>query len=253
MLQFILGEAGTGKSTLLIDKIGDYLDAGEKDIYLIVPEQYSFESDKLVYETLGAQSFNSIKILSFSRLAKEILTQYGGIAGMPADDTIRLLTMSLAIDEVRDGLSIYAGQSKNTSFCNIMLDTVKEFKTAAITPEDFENTVPNLAGTLEQKASEISLIYTAYNAMLEEVATEQLDFTLKAAEIANEKKYFKDAVVFIDEYKSFTADEIELIKPIISQSRRSLFRYAPIAEKHQDYRFSVLLTIQKQAKGNSSR
>ena len=219
MLQFILGEAGTGKSTLLIDKIGDYLDAGEKDIYLIVPEQYSFESDKLVYETLGAQSFNSIKILSFSRLAKEILTQYGGIAGMPADDTIRLLTMSLAIDEVRDGLSIYAGQSKNTSFCNIMLDTVKEFKTAAITPEDFENTVPNLAGTLEQKASEISLIYTAYNAMLEEVATEQLDFTLKAAEIANEKKYFKDAVVFIDEYKSFTADEIELIKPIISQSR----------------------------------
>ena len=219
MLQFILGEAGTGKSTLLINKIGDYLDAGEDNIYLIVPEQYSFESDKLVYETLGAQNFNKVKILSFSRLAKEVLTQHGGIAGMPADDTIRLLTMSLAIDEVRDGLSIYAGQAKNTSFCNIMLDTVKELKTAAITPQDFENTIPNLTGTLEQKASEISLIYTTYNAMLEEVATEQLDFTLKAAEISNEMKYFKDAVVFIDEYKSFTADEIELIKPIISQSR----------------------------------
>ena len=219
MLQFILGEAGTGKSTLLIKKIADYLDAGEKNIYLIVPEQYSFESDKLVYETLGAQSFNSIKILSFSRLAKQILTQHGGIAGMPADDTIRLLTMSLAIDEVRDGLSIYAGQARNTSFCNIMLDTVKELKVAAITPEDFESTVPNLTGTLEQKASEISLIYTTYSAMLEEVATEQLDFTLKAAKISNEKNYFKGAIVFIDEYKSFTADEIELIKPIISQSR----------------------------------
>ena len=71
MLRTVTGGAGTGKSTYLINMVKKLLKNNKRIIY-IVPEQYSFESDKKLYKALGADGFNSILSLSFTSLAKEI-------------------------------------------------------------------------------------------------------------------------------------------------------------------------------------
>ena len=50
MLQFILGPAGSGKTYTARSMLVEAAKAG-KEVLLIVPEQYSFETEKAVLET----------------------------------------------------------------------------------------------------------------------------------------------------------------------------------------------------------
>ena len=45
MLQFILGRASSGKTYTVIQKIAECISQGESSV-LLVPEQFSFESEK---------------------------------------------------------------------------------------------------------------------------------------------------------------------------------------------------------------
>ena len=74
MIRFLLGEAGTGKTTLLYENLKKSLDSGAKAI-LLVPEQASFEAEKLAFEVLGAQRCLSLEVLSFTRLANLIFRE----------------------------------------------------------------------------------------------------------------------------------------------------------------------------------
>ena len=52
MLQFILGRASSGKTYQIIQKIAECVQSGESPI-LLVPEQFSFESEKNILDALG--------------------------------------------------------------------------------------------------------------------------------------------------------------------------------------------------------
>lgn len=220
MLSFILGGAGTGKSTSCIQKIKECLDAGEQRIYLIVPEQFSFESDRAVYEQLGISAYNSVKVISFTRIAEEIFSTYGGVAGEYADDATKLVLMHLAITEIKDMLSLYAKQAHSTSFATSMVQTIGELKTAGLSPAAFEEKLVQMDGSLLEKSTDISLIYATYNALLERGYKDILDDIVKAGNLAQERRFFSDATVFIDEFKSFTGDEMPLLKAMISQAKQ---------------------------------
>ena len=64
MLKFITGAAGTGKSTRLREEI-TALAEKEKRVLCLVPEQYSFETERVLYPT-GAE------VYSMERLADAV-------------------------------------------------------------------------------------------------------------------------------------------------------------------------------------
>ncbi|MFR4990171.1 hypothetical protein, partial [Anaerotruncus colihominis] len=77
MLHLIFGTAGAGKTTLLHERIADCVSGGGRAI-LLVPEQYSFESEKALYRRLGARGALQVEVLSFTRLCDRIFREYGG-------------------------------------------------------------------------------------------------------------------------------------------------------------------------------
>ena len=80
MLSLILGRKRTGKTALCVKAAKEAAELG-KEVILLVPEQFSFECQRLLLETLGPVVSNKIKIHSFTSLCSEICTCYGGIAG----------------------------------------------------------------------------------------------------------------------------------------------------------------------------
>ncbi len=95
MLNFIVGGAGSGKSHRIIEKIAEQ-DEQSKQI-IIVPDQFSFEFDKRLYKMLGAKKFNSVTVLSFTRLASEIFRIYGGKSGEYIDDVTKTALIYMAV------------------------------------------------------------------------------------------------------------------------------------------------------------
>ena len=85
MLHFILGRAATGKSYNICERIAECVDNGINPI-LIVPEQFSFESEKRILDRLGDDGAQKVKVLSFSRLCDEVERSIGGICGLFRSD-----------------------------------------------------------------------------------------------------------------------------------------------------------------------
>ena len=88
MLIPILGRAGSGKTTLILKKMEQAARQGSR-VLLIVPEQFSFEMEKAVFERLGGELAMQAEVYSFTRLCHHVFLQLGGMAGEYVSDAAR--------------------------------------------------------------------------------------------------------------------------------------------------------------------
>ena len=73
-LTFLLGRAATGKSERIAGSLKRIQDEGGRAI-LIVPEQYTYEAERLLADTLGG--LLGVQVFSFQRLCERILQLQG--------------------------------------------------------------------------------------------------------------------------------------------------------------------------------
>lgn len=220
MIHFVTGRAGSGKTQYVRNILNEYVIAGKSNMILIVPEQFSFESERYILNTLGPKDALNIDVLSFTRLAQCVFSQYGGICNNLIDDGNKVLLMSLALENIKDELELYSKYVKSTSFIEKMLHMCTEFKQRKISPDDLMSASKNIEATiLKQKLYEISLIYASYSAYLSRSFSDELDVLSMLCDTLSEHKFFEDKCVVIDAFKGFTAQEFDVISKIMCQSK----------------------------------
>ena len=69
MLHLILGRAGFGKTARIRQEIVSLAKDGKQQLMLLVPEQFSFESERALLTQLGAKLAQRVQVVSFTRLA----------------------------------------------------------------------------------------------------------------------------------------------------------------------------------------
>lgn len=214
MLRFIIGKNETARRKMLYSHIVEC-----ESSLLIVPEQFSFESEKLLDELLGTKVAQKTEVLSFSHLAGNIFRKFGGVAGEYTDETVKLLLMGSAVFSAYDNLGYYKNNAKNASFIEKLVATDNELKNAGVSAEELLR-LSEEAGTLGEKSKDLGTIFTLYNAMLEKSYVDPLTDLKRACEILSENDFFGDKAVFIDNFTGFTGSEYAMLKIIFAQSKR---------------------------------
>lgn len=221
MLNIIAGEAGSGKTYEMMERIK--LAASEKkDVSVLIPDQFSFEFEKDLYEHMGAELFNHVETLSFSKIAREISVLHGGTKGKYADDIIANIMMYGTISEIlsREGPVFYNRQAKQISFIDSCLEIIKDLKVNGITPEQFSECAEHADESIKDKIKDIAAIYAEYTRRLAERGyTDGESNISEAAEKARKYGYFKGKTVFVDAFKSFTADEYSMLNSIMADGQ----------------------------------
>lgn len=219
MLRLILGRAGSGKTTAVRNILADYALQGARDMILIVPEQFSFESEREMLRMLGAKESSRVEILSFTRLVNSVFREYGGKTGASIDDSGRAVLMSLALEEVRDKLNVYSRLSTNASLAAKLVGLRGELSQCDITPDDMDAVCDRMNdGMLKNKTSELSLIFRAYDVLLERGFLDDTHALTRLNETLLEHPFFKGRIVAIDAFKSFTVQERKIISRIMEQA-----------------------------------
>ena len=78
-LQFIMGNSGAGKSRYAYEKIlAEAARHPEKNYLIVVPEQFTMQTQKELVSLHPAGGILNIDILSFQRLAYRIFEETGG-------------------------------------------------------------------------------------------------------------------------------------------------------------------------------
>ena len=77
MLSLILGRSGSGKSRRIRQEIQQALKE-HQTVFLLVPEQFSFESECNLAASLAGPEFFRLQVFTFTRLARKIFESSGG-------------------------------------------------------------------------------------------------------------------------------------------------------------------------------
>lgn len=217
MLRLIMGGSGTGKTTWLLEKAKTLSRQGKR-VFFIVPEQYSFETEKAVSAFMPGGG-ERVEALSFSRLCNLIFREYGGLSGETLSDSGRTMLMSLVLDELGESLMVYDRQAKSVSFASKALSMLDEFKNSALSPavvhalsEQFESS------PVGEKLGDLSLIYSAYEALLERGRHDARDDLMRAWELVRNSGFFAGAVVIFDGFFSFPKAQLQLIACALGQA-----------------------------------
>lgn len=220
MLHLLLGRTGTGKTQEVYRLIAEYAQKDEKGMILIVPEQFSFASERAVLRMLGAKGAAKVEILSFTRLADAVFREYGGLSGKKVSDAGRAVLMSLALDGVQEELELYHRQALRTDMISSLLHTADELKISCISPDMLMEASDSLAdGTLKKKTGELALIFSAYDALVNQSYYDERDVLTRLYEVLLEKHFFEGRVVFVDAFKGYTPQEMRILSRIFSDAR----------------------------------
>ena len=212
-IRFIYGRAGCGKSQFCLNQIKKKIekDNNNKLIY-IVPEQYTFQRETLLLREVGEKALLRGEVLSFKRMANRVFENCGGRVHDRMKDSGRSMLIHKILQEGEENLHYFNRISKEQGFIDIVSDTITEFKKYNVTPEKIKEKLDNIDDTeLKDKLTDLSLIYENFNKSIDDNLIDGDDELTLLAEKLKNCSLYDGAEIWIDEFTTFTPQQIEVI------------------------------------------
>ena len=248
MLKIIFGQARSGKTYTLTTCLTESLQSGNSDVVLIVPEQYSFQSERDILQNIDPRYISRIKTLSFTRLLDEVGRECGGIAGKRINSGIRTIMVSRAIETVAHDLIAFAKQTKSAKFASSVAASIVEFKQAGISADRLAQTSDEMADSrLKWKLRDISLIMSAYDSLISRLFIDPADDMNRLSNMLSRQKWFEGKEVFIDCFKGFTKGEIEVLGRILNSAANVTITLPCDSEIDEDEGAGLFSNVRKTA------
>lgn len=156
-LRLLLGRAGTGKTAQIVEALSARQQAGERAI-LLVPEQYTYEAERLLAESLGG--LFGIQVFSFDRLCERVLSLGGTTRPMLSEQGVRMV-IRRAIDRKQSELKVFSLVSHQAGFVEEAQSFFRDFKRAGLTPDMLDALIVRLPEglPLTEKLFDLSVLY----------------------------------------------------------------------------------------------
>ena len=216
MLEFVLGRAASGKTTEIHNRILAEAEKGNKDIILMTPEQYTFETERQMLKLLGSGFMGTVQVLSFTRMCETVGQLYGGISGLRIDDAKRHILVSRAVKKSATELNVFKKYIKTPDFIRQAVDIISELKQAGISANDLISAADSSKNkSLKAKLYDISVIFANYDELLKGVYVDPLDDLEILLKKAEQTGFFEGKTVYIDAFKGFTGAQIKLLHLMI--------------------------------------
>lgn len=216
MLRFILGRAGSGKTEYVRNLLSEKLQKGERDLLLIVPEQFSFETEREMLKKVGARQMLNLEILTFSRLAENVLATLGREQKPKITDGMRAVMMHLALDSLEGKTEIYKKYKSRTPLLQSLVTFSTELKQCAVGADALEtagDALPDCA--LRQKLLELSQITALYNALVHNRFSDDTDLLRLLERAVIETDCLNGKTVVFDTFAGFTKQERAVIAAML--------------------------------------
>ena len=221
-LQFIIGGAGTGKSTTAFDQlIKESMEEPGNQFYCIVPEQFTMAAQKTLAGLHPGGGILNIDVLSFQRLAYRILEETGGDTRQILEDTGKSMVIEKIVQERKKDLPYLGNQMHRPGCLDEVKSLISEFMQYGIKKEETDRmreTVPS-GSLLWYKMNDIASIYEGFCEYLGEhyvTSEEVLDVLLKQLPLSER---IKGSTMVFDGFTGFTPIQEAIIRELLRLCR----------------------------------
>ena len=215
MLRYIFGKAGTGKTARCAAEITaaqrpETVIKTSGGLIYVVPEQFSLSSERLLLDAAEGRGLFGAQVLSFNRLAYNVLREVGRGGLLPLDDMGKHILIRKALNAVAKRLVYYKNIAPG-GFVDKLGALITEFYQYGIKPADLlaaASNEPNSPYAL--RLADLGVIFAAYQHLTEGRLTADSTLDLLADRVG-ESPALRGAKLWIDGFKSFTPQEYRVL------------------------------------------
>lgn len=228
-LRFILGRAGTGKTTLCLAEVAGHLEReGEQGppLILLVPEQATFQMERALLERLDRAATARGQVLSFHRLAQRIHQAAGSGTGRLLGELGRQMVLRRILLHHAGDLQLFAASARQPGFVTGLARAVAELRSYRVGSTRLAEQRQRLLEEgdphplLDRKLHDLALVMGRYEEYLGEGFTDPDDLLHGAAARLPALEALKGAHVWLDGFSGFTPQEYEVLAALLQVARR---------------------------------
>jgi len=220
-LGFIIGPAGSGKTRYIVDRVIDELCgsepvAGRYATILLVPDQSTFQMERLMLQDPRVPGFMNLHVLSFRRLCMRVMEETGGL-GLPFITGVgKSMAIQAILWEHRKELTVFAPMVNYPGFRETLGRTLSEMTAYGVVPSSLEDIASDRAVPfLEGKVRDLTIIFDRYREFLQGRFLDPDDYLGLASERMHGSSLLRGATVYIDGFSGFTPSEYGALRAIL--------------------------------------
>ena len=219
-LRFIIGRAGTGKTTLCMEEIIRQQNTGTKRQVLIVPEQFTSQAERDLIEKTGRNAILTAEVLSFGRLAHRVFSKKGIGSRVPLGDIGKSMALRKILLQEKDHISYFQSVMDKPGFIDQLGLTISEFFQYRISPEMTETLADSetLSHSAKEKLKDLTLIHRSYLEFLKQEYISADETLGLLAERLDDSLGFEHTEFWLDGFDGFTPQEYSVIRRLLQVS-----------------------------------
>lgn len=263
-LQFWFGASGAGKSVGVQKKIiEEAIQNPDKNYFMIVPDQFTMQTQKQMVKMHPDGGILNIDVLSFGRLSHRIFEEVGRDDRLVLDDTGKCLLLRKVAEAEKEHIPVLATGLKKPGYIQEVKSVLSEFMQYGLKPEDVDklSEYSKHNRPLYLKLKDLSHIYKAFLKECEDkfiTKEETLDLLTKRLKLSETVK--RSTFVF-DGFTGFTPIQNNVIEELMCLAKDVIItlemdhRYSPYRVEGEDFLFHLsrqtVRNLQKKAELNN--
>ena len=217
-LQLVLGSSGTGKSHAVYEEIiRESMEHEDTNYIVIVPEQFTMQTQKDLVTMHPDHGILNIDILSFLRLAYRVFEETNTKSRLVLEDTGKSMILRKVIAAKKDELVLFQNNVRKTGFISELKSFLSELYQYSIGPEELGaitekvKNKPMLAG----KLTDMKLIYEGFKEFLADKYITAEEILEVLCDVVKDSKTIRNSVFCFDGFTGFTPIQYKLVQELM--------------------------------------
>lgn len=226
MVSFVFGGSGSGKSSILQERIiRESMENPEKRYLFLVPDQFTMETQRSLVEKHPWHGIMNIDVLSFGRLSYRVFEETGGVSQPVLDDTGKNLILRIVADRLKPECKVLGGYLKKQGYIHEIKSAISEFMQYGIGLPELHRIIEfsEKRGALCGKLKDLALLYQGFEDYIRDhYLTKEESLQVLSGRVKDSALLRGSTIVF-DGFTGFTPIQLQVIGEIMGVAQDIFF------------------------------
>ncbi len=216
-LQFILGNSGSGKTYYIHNRILKAADGDPgKKFLVIVPEQFTMQTQRELVRMHPGHSVMNIDILSFQRLAYRVFDELGSFCYQVLEETGKSLILRRVAQEYMDKLTVLKKNMTKIGYISELKSLISELSQYNVTPSQLAEAIEKLPeGSFSYKLKDVQTMYQGFLDYLKGKFVTAEEVLSLLIDVADQSQILQGSVIVFDGFTGFTPIQNRLVQKLM--------------------------------------
>lgn len=221
-LKLYLGGAGYGKSYRMYQEmIEKSIRHPDKNYIIVVPEQYTMQTQKNIVKLHPNHGISNIDVVSFGRLAYRVFDEVGGFDKKILEDTGKRMVIRKVLEQKSPELTVFRGNLRKTGFSGELKSMISELLQYNISSEQLTLCQEQLQKKLflKDKIHDLRVVYDGFKDYIREHYLTAEEILVHLGLVIGRSQLIRNSEIYLDEFTGFTPAQYHLLGELLTLSK----------------------------------